>query len=127
MADNSLFAAPYISLATFRKDGRKVATPVWAAPLDGDLVMFSDPDAGKVKRLRNSSDAEIAVCDFRGKLLGQWVGAQAWLMDEAEATQKAAISLREKYGWQSVLLDGVSRLGGRLHRRQYISIRPNAS
>ena len=105
MADNSLFAAPYISLATFRKDGRKVATPVWAAPLDGDLVMFSDPDAGKVKRLRNSSDAEISVCDFRGKLLGQWVGAQAWLMDEAEATQKAAISLREKYGWQSVLLD----------------------
>ena len=127
MTHDALYVAPYISLATFRKDGRKVATPVWAAPLEGDLVMFSDPDAGKVKRLRNSTDTEIAVCDVRGKLLGEWFGAQAWLMDEEEAIRKAAIALREKYGWQSVLLDGASRLSGRLHRRQYIRIRPSAT
>ena len=114
----------YVSLATFRKDGRKVATPIWAAPLDDYLVMFSDPNAGKVKRLRNSSQAALAVCDIRGKLLGDWVDAEAWLIDDADEVQAAARAMREKYGWQSTLLDFASRLSGKLNKRQYIRMKP---
>lgn len=114
----------YVSLATFRKDGRKVATPIWAAPLDDYLVMFSDPNAGKVKRLRNSSQAALAVCDVRGKLLGDWVDAEAWLIDDADEVQAAARAMREKYGWQSTLLDFASRLSGKLNKRQYIRMKP---
>jgi len=119
--------APYISLATFRKDGRKVATPIWAAPLPGTentLVMFSDPNAGKVKRLRNSPQAEVAVCDVRGKLLGDWQPAQAFLLEntEQQTIEIAAQAMRNKYGWQSAALDVVSRLSGRLQKRQYIRI-----
>jgi len=113
----------YVSLATFRKDGRKVATPIWAAPLDDDLVMFSDPNAGKVKRLRNSSQAALAVCDIRGKLLGDWVDAEAWLIDDADEVSRAAQAMREKYGWQSTLLDFASRLSGKLSKRQYIRMK----
>jgi len=114
----------YVSFATFRKDGRKVATPIWAAPLDDYLVMFSAPDAGKVKRLRNSSKAALAVCDVRGKLLGDWVDAEAWLIDDPDTLMKAQHAMREKYGWQSTLLDFVSRLTGRLDKRQYIGMKP---
>ena len=41
--------AQYVSLATFRRDGRQVRTPVWVAPHEGRLYVFSECDAGKVK------------------------------------------------------------------------------
>ena len=44
----------YLSLATFRRDGREVATPVWFAEGDGAVWVFTAGDSGKVKRLRNS-------------------------------------------------------------------------
>ncbi|HEV2057076.1 MAG TPA: pyridoxamine 5'-phosphate oxidase family protein [Methylomirabilota bacterium] len=47
----------YLSLATFRKSGIKVATPVWLAAADGKLHVFTAGESGKVKRLRHSSDA----------------------------------------------------------------------
>lgn len=122
MATNELTSASYISLATFRKDGRRVATPIWAAPVEGHMVMFSDPNAGKVKRLRNSPRAEVALCDVRGKLLGDWVPAEAFLIDAPDLTAAAARAMRNKYSWQSWLLDLTSRLGGRLQKRQYIRI-----
>lgn len=122
MSATGLAYASYISLATFRKDGRKVATPIWAAPCGVHLVMFSDPDAGKVKRLRNSPSAEVALCDVRGKLLGEWTPAQAFLIDDQASVAAAAKAMRKKYGWQSLALDTLSRIGGRLHNRQYIRI-----
>ena len=71
----TLGRARYVSLATFRKSGAKVATPVWAAPAGDWLYIFSAGNAGKVKRLRNSDQAELAECDMRGKLLGSWFAA----------------------------------------------------
>lgn len=124
--NRTLGAASYISLATFRKDGRRVATPIWAAPIDADddsqLAMFSDPNAGKVKRLRNSPTAEVALCDVRGKLLSEWVAARAFLIDSKKESTAAEHAIRQKYGWQSMLLDFTSRIGGRLNKRQYVRI-----
>jgi hypothetical protein len=37
----------YISLATFRRSGREVATPVWFAARNGKLYVFSEGTAGK--------------------------------------------------------------------------------
>ena len=51
----------YMSLATFRKSGAQVATPVWFAPADGKLYVFTAGDSGKVKRLRGSSRARRAL------------------------------------------------------------------
>lgn len=126
----AICAANYVSLATFRKDGRKVATPIWAAALnvdDSHLVMFSDPNAGKVKRLRNSSAAEVAICDVRGKLLGDWVSADAFLIESADEQAMAERAIRAKYGWQSMLLDFTSWVGGRLHKRQFVRIELRSS
>ena len=58
----------YVSLTTFRRDGTPVATPVWHV-VDGDeLVVISDADAGKVKRIRNSGRVVVTVCDVRGRI-----------------------------------------------------------
>ena len=45
----------FISLETFKKNGDGVKTPVWSAPLDGKLVVFTAGGSYKVKRLRNNS------------------------------------------------------------------------
>ena len=61
----------YVSLATFRRNGTEVATPVWFADADGQLYVFTAGDSGKVKRLRRSSRARIAPCDARGGSAGR--------------------------------------------------------
>ncbi|MFK7916231.1 MAG: PPOX class F420-dependent oxidoreductase [Pseudomonadales bacterium] len=119
----TLGAATYISLATFRKSGAKVATPVWCAPQGDWLYIFSESKAGKIKRLRNSSQAQLALCDFRGKLLGPWHLAQAEIISEAAEIDRALAALRKKYGWQMWLADTGARLVGRYQARAYIKVR----
>jgi PPOX class probable F420-dependent enzyme len=101
-----------------------VATPIWFAPLDGRLYAFSNENAGKVKRLRRSSDARIAVCDARGRRLGEWHPARARLVTDETLQRRAYASLRAKYGWRSLLLDFFSRLSGRIGHRVVLGIEP---
>ena len=91
-----LVSAKYVSFATFRKSGVQVATPVWCAEADGSYYIFSAADSGKVKRLRNSSRAQLAVCDLRGKLLGSWYDADAELIDNEPEVKQALAALRQK-------------------------------
>jgi PPOX class probable F420-dependent enzyme len=114
--------APYVSLATFRKTGEAVRTPVWVAPDGGRFYVFSAADAGKVKRLKNSSRAELAVCDVRGRVSGAWQGARAVLVTDAAEINQALHALRRKYGWQMWLADAGARLTGRFDRRAYIRV-----
>lgn len=117
----------YISLATFRTTGKKVATPVWFAhDDDGSLVVVTGGESGKVKRLRNSSSSEIAVCDLKGEVRegAEWLTTETLMFDDEEAVRRAHGLLRRKYSWQMVGLDVVSWIGGRLGQRQYLRIVP---
>ena len=114
--------APYVSLATFRKSGVAVRTPVWAAPSGQRLYVFSAGNAGKVKRLRNSARAEVAVCDVRGKVLGAWYPAMAIVLEDRDEIEQALLALRRKYGWQMWLADVGARLTGKFERRAYIRV-----
>jgi PPOX class probable F420-dependent enzyme len=114
--------ARYLNLATFRRSGVAVETPVWFAADEDRYYVFSAGNAGKVKRLRNSSRARVASCDMRGKVLGSWRDADAVLIREEETVRKAHRALRRKYGWQMILTDWLSRLTGRFAHRAYIAI-----
>ena len=114
--------ARYISLATVRKNGAEVATPVWFAPAKGSFFAFSAGDAGKVKRLRNSPKARIAPCDMRGKVLGEWSDANAYLISDEKERHAAHAALVIQYGWQMRLLDCMSKIGGRFDSRAFIRI-----
>ncbi len=120
--DIMLENARYISLRTFRRSGVAVDTPVWAAPLEGAFVVFSAGQAGKVKRLRNSEQAQIAPCDARGNLLGDWSDARAELFSDSVTVDKALAALRQKYGWQMLLADWGAKLTGKFNKRTYIRI-----
>ena len=44
----------YVCLATVRRNGVEVKTPVWFAAVGEKLYVFTAGEAGKVKRLRHS-------------------------------------------------------------------------
>ena len=112
----------YVSLATFRRDGSQVKTPVWFAVLDGRLYVVTAGDAGKVKRLRNSSRALVAPSDARGGVQGGWQDATARLVTDAALIQRAHSALLAKYGWQARLLDLFSRVAGRIRHRAWLEV-----
>jgi len=114
--------AQYFSFATFRKNGKEVATPVWFAGARDTFYVFSAGDAGKVKRIRASSRARVAPCDGRGKVLGEWHDAAARLVTEPEEVRVAYAALRRKYGLLMMMTDFFSRLTGRYRRRQLIAV-----
>jgi PPOX class probable F420-dependent enzyme len=118
----ALADARYFNLATFRRNGREVATPVWFASSDGIYYVFSAGDAGKVKRIRAGSRARVAPCDVRGRLLGDWCDATARLVTDPTEVQRAYRALRGKYGLSMALLDLLARLTGRYAKRQLIAV-----
>jgi uncharacterized protein len=73
----------YLSLATFRRNGAAVATPVWFAAADGKLFVFTEGESGKIKRLRHSPRARVAPSDARGGVRGEWREATARILTDS--------------------------------------------
>ena len=114
----------YVSLATFRRSGVEVATPVWFAAVEWRLYVVSAGDSGKVKRIRNSARVRLAPCDARGGVRGPWQEATARVVTDSALVGRAHAALRAKYGWQVRLLDLVSTLTGRAKRRAWLEVTP---
>jgi PPOX class probable F420-dependent enzyme len=105
--------APYVSLTTFRRTGAPVATPVWAAPDGGSLVVWTRADSGKVKRLRHTSRVTVAPCDVRGRVTGPAVEGTGQIVPDADRAPALA-ALRRKYGVRFTAGYATSRLWARL-------------
>ena len=104
--------AKYLNLETFRKTGVGVRTPVWFAQEGSIFYVYTLPDAGKTKRIRNNPKVRVAPCDMRGNLRGAWVDARARICESSEAAHGQEL-LRCKYGWMKIIGDFFSRLRGR--------------
>ncbi len=105
--------AKYVNLETFRKTGVGVRTPVWFAQHRDTPVfyVYSEADAGKMKRIRNNPKVRLAPCNYRGTLRGAWVDARARICagDESLLGQQL---LRRKYGLLKIVGVIFSRLLG---------------
>jgi len=112
----------FISLATFRRDGRAVETPVWFAAMGVRFYAFSEAKAGKMKRLKNDPSIRVAPCNVRGVVHGDWVPGTARRVDDPQTQAKAYRALLAKYGWQMRLTNFFSRLTGRIEGRAVIEM-----
>jgi PPOX class probable F420-dependent enzyme len=74
----------YISLATFRKSGVAVYTPIWFAEDDNKLYFMTSSKTGKYKRIRNNPQVKIAPCTVRGKITGPEFPATARILPPEE-------------------------------------------
>jgi uncharacterized protein len=85
----------YISLATFRKSGVAVHTPIWFAEFDDKLYFMTNSKLGKVKRIRNNPQVTIAPCTIQGKITGPAFPATArQLPPEESARVRQAIKAK---------------------------------
>jgi PPOX class probable F420-dependent enzyme len=114
--------ARYVSLATRKRDGTEVRTPVWIAERNGRHYVFSAADAGKVKRVRAQGRAHLAACTAQGRVLGPWVSARARIVADSATVDVAYRALYAKYGWQMRAIDWLSKLTGRYDRRAIIEL-----
>jgi len=86
----------YISLATFRKSGAAVYTPVWFGEEDDKLYVMTRSDSGKYKRVRNHAPIRVAPCTSRGRITGPEFAANARILP-AEDWPRARKTLERKY------------------------------
>ena len=114
---------PYVSLTTFRRNGKAVLTPVWVARHDSCFYLFSESGAGKVKRIRANPAVRLAACSSTGKVTSDSLAAEARVITDARLIDAALLALREKYGWQMLITTFFSKLFGRYRKRAYIEIR----
>ena len=87
----------YINLTTFRKSGEPVSTPLWFALHEGRLYATTEPDSGKMKRIRNDPRVVLAPCNAWGKEKGARVEGIARPLAEGEAPKNAALAFYKKY------------------------------
>jgi len=93
---SAIHGQKYIRLATFRKNGTAVHTPVWFAEENGKLYNMTRSDSGKYKRIRNNPHVRIAPCTMRGKVTGPEFAATARILPP-EDWASARKSLARKY------------------------------
>lgn len=95
---NEIAASKQVSLTTYRKDGTAVSTPVWHIVDQETLLIVSEAEAWKVKRIRNNPQVQVTVCDIRGRVApgAQPIPGTARLLDEP-GTERARDLLARRY------------------------------
>ena len=79
-----VFSGKYLSITSFKRDHSGVATPVWFVQEDGQLLVHTDANSGKVKRIRRNPHVLVAPCTATGRLVADPVPARAELLGDAE-------------------------------------------
>ena len=90
----------YLNLETVRKNGQVVKTPVWFVR-DGDaLLVWTETDSGKAKRIRRDGKVRVVPSSASGEPVGEWVNATASADDSPEAVKFVSEKFKKKYGMQ---------------------------
>jgi PPOX class probable F420-dependent enzyme len=124
------FTGKYVSLTTFRRDGTAVSTPVWFVTENGSLLVETDGDSYKVKRIRRNDNVTVAPCNATGRVAGEAVTAHAAILPADELPRVERL-LHRKYRLDYIFVLPIYRLVQRLRGRPVrsersviLSIRP---
>jgi uncharacterized protein len=117
------FDGKYLSLTSYRRDGTSVATPVWFVTDNGHLLVETDADSYKVKRIRRDPHVRIALCDARGRPRGEPVEAEAKILPDNERERVERL-LAQKYRIDRFTVYPLYRLVMRLRGRGSHSHKP---
>jgi uncharacterized protein len=86
----------YASLTTYRKSGDAVRTAVWFGEDQSKLYVMTRGDAGKIKRIRNNPNVQVAPCTIRGKITGRQFAAKAIILSP-DQWPRARKTIENKY------------------------------
>jgi PPOX class probable F420-dependent enzyme len=96
------FPGKYLSVTSFKRDGSPVATPVWFVIENDRLLIHTDTDSFKAKRIGRNPSVTIAPCTATGRLLGDPAPATAELLPDG-GTDRVMRLIRHKYRADRVL------------------------
>ncbi|MEE6139144.1 PPOX class F420-dependent oxidoreductase [Mycobacterium sp. 050128] len=117
-----LAKAQYILLTTFTKDGRAKPTPIWTAP-DGDrLLVITQANSWKVKRIRNTPRVTMATCTMRGRPTSEAVEGTAALLDKSD-TGTVYDAIGKRYGVVGAVFNFFSKLRGGMENNIGLELR----
>ena len=110
----------YLLLTTFRKDGRAVATPVWAADLgDGTVGFWTSSGSGKAKRLAHTERVTVQPCDARGRVKeGSNVTEATAMLVTGDQLDAIGEKIRAKYGFMTKVTKVLNAIGGFVKRKR---------
>ena len=103
----------YINLETYRKDQTPVKTPVWFIIENDQIHITTKETTGKVKRLRNNSNARIAICSMRGDVKSDWIDVKAKKIVDEYNVEKIVKLRKKKYGFSARLISIVTSQKGK--------------
>jgi PPOX class probable F420-dependent enzyme len=113
----------YISLTTYYKSGRGVATPVEFVNKGIKLYINTRKDSYKVKRVKVNKKAKIAPCTMRGKLTGELKDVMIRLLSDDENSD-AIRAFEEKYSGIFFKIINLLFFWRKKHKRVYLEITP---
>lgn len=114
-----LGAGKYVAVTTFRRDGTAVTTPVWLVQRRDELLILTQAESGKVKRIRNNPAVLVARCDARGGLKGPQVPGTARVQDETETVLTASL-IQHRYGLMGRMIGWLNELRG--HTGEHVGV-----
>lgn len=112
---SELDRARYVSFTSYKRNGEAVSLPVWVVPFEGGYAFTTDPDAFKVKRVRNNPKVTLRVCSVRGKVepgVKEFRGTAEYV--DAATAGRINRAIRRKYWLAYRLLITPSNLWSRL-------------
>ena len=105
----------YLNLETTRKNGHTVKTPVWFVK-DGDtLLVWTEADSGKVKRIRRNGKVRVVPSTAYGETLGKWVNGTAIADSSPDAIKYVTNKFKQKYGMMFKAFSMLGRARGGKH------------
>jgi len=107
-----LFTGRYLSLTTYRRDGRPVATPVWFVQAEGRLLVVTDGNSGKVKRIRNNPAVRVALCTASGRIRSRLMSGTAEVQTEVTAAEQL---IARKYWLDLIVIRPLRAIQAALH------------
>ena len=110
------FTGKYVSLTTFRRDGTAVSTPVWFVPENGSLLVETDGNSYKVRRIRRNDNVGVASCNATGHVTGDVVPARAAILPADELPRVERL-LHRKYRLDYIFVLPIYLLVQRLRGR----------
>jgi uncharacterized protein len=110
----ALFPSRFLSITSFRRNGRGVATPVWSVSDGRRLYAFTDLHSAKVRRIRRNPQVLIAPCRPSGKLRGRPRSAHAEVLTTSAELEYVRRLLLDRYKLSYRLVMTFYRLGRRV-------------
>jgi PPOX class probable F420-dependent enzyme len=118
---DALFPGRFLSVTSFNREGRGVATPLWFVSDGERLFALTDLHSAKVRRMRHNPRVLVAPCRASGKLRGEPLPARAEVLTESTDLERARELLIRRYKISYRLVMLIYRLGRRLRGRSSVA------